>query len=290
MAKKIQHLEFYTDKTGWEPPRDRYPTNDDFILSYVSHIQSSRNKKEVKKDLAEFVKSIWEEGDGCPKGVRHIILQFDELFVIYSKYKREGRGGGFRSHKKRQTDVPPKEPTRKSRRLCKADDEADVSFDTTASEEQSSTIKARKQLTRLSIAGNVNRDQWMEDHGRKLFDVISTYRLNNISSCKTDEVSETFDRSEFYYDQLDPDKRKTYIHTLKVTNEYREQSKSIQKNEARKAARTLSAFGQETSHPPREDEDDVLCTSPFLINDCHFSIFCDGIQKFSLELNGDSEK
>ena len=75
----------------------------------------------------------------------------------------------------------------------------------------------------------------MKDMGTKLFDVRSSYWLNKIN-CKKNEIPETFD-SEYYLDQLDPSKRKKFIHVTKVTKDYIEEEQQKQLKLARKLAR-----------------------------------------------------
>ena len=62
----------------------------------------------------------------------------------------------------------------------------------------------------------------------------------SIVSCG--EIPECFD-AEYYYDQLDPEKRRRYINTQKVTKEFMEQESAKLKSIANKEARILSAKG-----------------------------------------------
>ena len=80
----------------------------------------------------------------------------------------------------------------------------------------------------------------MKDIGSKLFDARSSQCLNKINICKKNEIPETFD-SEYYLDQLDPSKRKKFIHIMKMTKEYIEEERQKQLKLARKLARELSA-------------------------------------------------
>ena len=59
----------------------------------------------------------------------------------------------------------------------------------------------------------------MKDVGSKLFDIWSSHHLNKINDCKNSEIPEAFD-SEHYLDQLDPSKKKKFIHVTIVTKEY----------------------------------------------------------------------
>ena len=77
--------DFYNDALPWKLPRNCYPTNDNIVRYYISHMKSNRDRKVVSKGLAVLVKEIWETGDGCPKTVLNIIYQFDALFEIYRK-------------------------------------------------------------------------------------------------------------------------------------------------------------------------------------------------------------
>ena len=110
MANRNTSLDFYNDSLPWEPPRDCYPTNDDVIQYYSSHVKVNRDRKAVKRDLALPVKDIWEKGNGIPKSYLRIQEQFDGLYRTYFRYRFEGRGSK-NSHKKKITGVPPKEPT-----------------------------------------------------------------------------------------------------------------------------------------------------------------------------------
>ena len=115
MASRNTNLDFYNDPLPWEPPRDCYPTKDDVMRYYMSHIKVNRDRNAVKRDLAVFVKDIWEKGNGIPKSYLRIKEQLDGLYRTYFRYRCERRGSK-NSHKKKITGVPPKKPTRRSSR------------------------------------------------------------------------------------------------------------------------------------------------------------------------------
>ena len=56
MASGDANLDFYNDALPWEPTRDCYPTNDDLMQYYISHIKANRDRNAVKRDLDLFVK------------------------------------------------------------------------------------------------------------------------------------------------------------------------------------------------------------------------------------------
>ena len=50
-------------------------------------------KNVIVRKLPEFVRGIWEKGDGCPLSTNTIVMKLGKLFQIYEKYwKGEGRG------------------------------------------------------------------------------------------------------------------------------------------------------------------------------------------------------
>ena len=60
-------MDFYNDPLPWTPSRILYPTNDDVVRYYLSRVTKKNHVKNVTIcQLAEFVRGIWEEGDGCP--------------------------------------------------------------------------------------------------------------------------------------------------------------------------------------------------------------------------------
>ena len=58
---------------------------------YISHIKVNRDRNAVKRDLALFVKDIWEKGNDIPKSYLRIQKQFDELCRTSFRYICEGR-------------------------------------------------------------------------------------------------------------------------------------------------------------------------------------------------------
>ena len=79
MANRNTNLDFYNNLLPWKPRRDCYPTNDDLVQYYIGHIKVNRDINAVKRDLALFVKDIWENGNGIPKSYVCIQQQFDGL-------------------------------------------------------------------------------------------------------------------------------------------------------------------------------------------------------------------
>ena len=166
------------------------------------------------------MKEIWEAGDGCPQTLRAIIHQFEALFKIYRKYK-QGEGRETKSHKKIPTDCAPPPPSRRSSRL--GGNLHEVSSPSTPSRDTKDPVdnpppcKVARKSNRIVDTNRYYKDEWMEDHGNKLFDVVSKQRLERICKPKEGEVPECFD-SSYYYDQLDPNK-KTPLHRAHESNE-----------------------------------------------------------------------
>ena len=82
----------------------------------------------------------------------------------------------------------------------------------------------------------------MKDVGSKLFDIWSSHHLNKTNDCKNDEIPEAFN-SEYYLDQLDPSKKKKFIHVTIVTKEYMEAEQQKQLILEKRMPCELSARG-----------------------------------------------
>ena len=138
-------------------------------------MKSNNDAKTVKRNLANFVLKIWESGDGCPKTLKSIIIQFEALYNTYQKYLKEGRG--TKSHKKKLSTSPPLRPTWKSRRLCGEQSISSVEPGDDAMESESpetpETVKnstpAPKYTSKRLASNHQYKDEWIEDHGSKLF-------------------------------------------------------------------------------------------------------------------------
>ena len=83
MVRRNTNLDFYNDPLPWEPPHDCYPTNDDVIRYHTSHIKVNRDRNAVKRDLALFVKDIWEKGNDIQNPSLRIKEQLDGLHCTY---------------------------------------------------------------------------------------------------------------------------------------------------------------------------------------------------------------
>lgn len=115
MASRDASLDFYNDALPWEPTCDCYPTNDDLMQYYISHIKANRGRNAVKRDLDLFVKDILETGNGISKSYLRIQEQFDGLYRTCFGYRCKGRKSK-NSYKKKITGFPPNKPTRRSSR------------------------------------------------------------------------------------------------------------------------------------------------------------------------------
>ena len=203
--------------------------------------------------------------------------QFDELFRVYNKYRREGRGIK-NSHQKKSIVGPPKKAVRKSKRLgSQVDDYLEVLPEENAipiHPDQSPPVKKQRATKRI-ITDNPNKIVWMEDYGSKLFDVLSHHCLRNIENCKKNEVPETFD-SEYYFDQVNPSQRKQFIHIGKVTQEYIDEQQTKQQKLARKASRMLSAKGsaeyRDTESVLHDEDDNSIDDEKVVDEDCHVGL------------------
>ena len=219
-----------------------------------------------------FVKDIWEKGNGIPKSYLRIQEQFDGLYRTCFRCRCEGRGSK-NSHKKKITGVLPKKPTRRSNRYGESQlistlhvgaivtDTEEADFVVAEPEEEPSVRDTSPPTKKLRSSGrltleNPHKDVWMKDIGSKLFNVRSSHCLNKINICKKNEIPETFD-SECYLDQLDPSKRKKFIHVTNVTKECMEEAQQKQLKLARKSASELSTRGGQlrswrVQHPRRK--------------------------------------
>ena len=179
-------MDFYNDPLPWTPSRILYPTNDDVGRYNLSPQNKKNHAKNVTiRQLAEFVRGIWEEGDGCPLSINAIVAKFEKIFQIYQKYRKgEGRGVQQLGHKKKKTDHPPSQPSRRSSRLqgkghavssTEVLPSATVLDLESANQEQpDETVKPQRtpSLKRV-LPPNSLRDEWIADYGCKLFDVKS---------------------------------------------------------------------------------------------------------------------
>ena len=94
----------------------------------------------------------------------------------------------------------------------------------------------------------------MEDQGLQLFDVISHQRLKNIAEATDPLQVEIFD-SDYYDDQSNPALRTHFIEVMKVTKEYFDQQKALQKSKSAKYTRLLSAFGTVPDNSVQDEGD-----------------------------------
>ena len=174
-------MDFYNDPSPWTPPKDCWPTNDDIMHYYISHIKNgTRDKHAVTSELAQFVKDVWEKGNGCPLTKKAILPRFDKLFAIYQKYRKgEGRGSKQGGHRKKKTNDPPPQPSRKSARLAAAcaisTEPASSNLDECPIESEpvpKKPVCGTRSSKRVPSA-NPFKEEWMEDYGCELFDVKS---------------------------------------------------------------------------------------------------------------------
>ena len=73
---------------------EKNPTNDNVVRYYLSRVAKEHHVKKITiRQLAEFVRGIWEKGYGCPLSTNAIVTKFEKLFQIYQTYRKgEGRG------------------------------------------------------------------------------------------------------------------------------------------------------------------------------------------------------
>lgn len=252
---KEVHDPFYSDNKPWSPPKISYPTWDDVVRFYVSRSQSKHAVlSDVIQELALFVHDIWEKGDGCPMSITAVKKQFStKVLPEYRRY-RDGDGRKSRKHK-RKTPIVVGEPTRRSSRIQSP---TPTSHDSSPDSELVKDNEGLRNLPEASQSKNdptprvtrgsssskgssKNRVDWLEDHGKKLFDIFSKYRLRKMLKDRKKGISAgAFDR-DFYLDQKDPDKRKYVIQIHRVTKEYYEEHRKLELKKARQYSRELSA-------------------------------------------------
>ena len=181
-------MDFYNDPLPWTPSRNCYPTNDDVVRYYLSRVTKKHHVKNVTiRQLSEFVRGIWEEGDGCPLSSNAIGTKFEKLFQIYQKYRKgEGRGVQQLGHKKKKTDCPPGQPLRRSSRLQGKGHEyssakavpSSAAMDLESQNQQQPDESVKHQGTpsvslKRILPPNPWKNEWIEDYGCQLFDVKS---------------------------------------------------------------------------------------------------------------------
>ena len=62
---------FYNDPVPYEFATNCFPTCNDIMRYYITHVKQKLDSSTVKRDLAKVVLKIWEAGDGCPKTARY---------------------------------------------------------------------------------------------------------------------------------------------------------------------------------------------------------------------------
>ena len=159
---------------------------------------------------------IWVAADCLPKVVNSIGRSIDKLLSTYWQY-RSGRGRTS-GRKERKSELQVAQPSRRSRRLNR--DAPEDSDDTLTV--VSTKAKVTNQVKKLSRNRCVNpfKEEWLEDVGTKLFDIISLDRKKLYEKAINDGRSpaEYFDY-EVYIDQMN--QRSEYIETSKITREFK---------------------------------------------------------------------
>ena len=153
-----------------------WPTNDDIMHYYISHVNyGTHDKYVVTTNLAQFVSNVWEKGNGWPLTKKAIIPRFDKLYIIYH---RKGEGGALKKghHRKKKTNDPHLQPIRKSARLAGIDISTKPDSPNLPERHNESELVKKKPVSRSSKCvppANPSKEEWMEDNGSKLFDVLS---------------------------------------------------------------------------------------------------------------------
>ena len=237
---------FYNDTCPWTPPKNAYPTWDNVMRYYISRTSKSvqSSSDQVMNSLSMFCVEVWESGDGCPMTWQAVKKKFQsEVLPVYQKYRKgdiDNEAFKHKKKKKKKKDISPANPSRRSERSKNSneavpEDRVNISLpiDPTESVLQ---VPTKTISTRVPIE-LTRKFHWLKDHGNKLFDIFST---DTMQKCIAE--GKGFD-SEFYEDQKDVDKRALVIETMRVRKYFYEQQKELEKTQARKYARKLSALG-----------------------------------------------
>ena len=217
--------------------KDVLPSKTDCLLYVLSRTKREYNKISILGDLALEVYEIWDKADCCPYSVKQIKNAFEQhIWQKYLYLKREKCLPGHhlaekRSHKK-SSQKPKLEPVRKSARRGLADEFEEKPVSSHNVTNNDIEVSSMKPATRNSVINL--RKIWDEHEGNKLFDILSTDRIN-----KCVKKGLAFDKT-FYEDQKSMRTLKMMI--SKVTDEYKAAEASRMKAEALAQAKNMSAY------------------------------------------------
>ena len=222
-------MDFYSDTAPWNLPSYQYPTWDDCMRYYLSRTKNKIPIKSALHGLAVGVHQIWKSGDGCPKSPQRIMVQFEN--TVLHQYQKYRKGDALLSGKKKKknSDKPSQSPVRKSSRsedqttVPSSDQDliqVDPVLNASSTEVSTPTVSKRKE-------SKDRRESWVKDFGSKLFDVFCEG-----SMVKVLMEGRCFD-SDFYENQLDTEKRKLVIETVRVRKEFVDHEKKLNTTRAR---------------------------------------------------------
>ena len=145
-------------------------------------------KKITIRQLAEFVRGIWEKGYGCPLSTNAIVTKFEKLFQIDQKYRKGERRDVQQAiwSQEKKTDRPPTQPSRRSSRLQDKgheDSSSKVAPSSAILDLQSQNKQQPNEIVKLQrtpsaslncvLPPNPWKDEWIKDYGCQLFNITS---------------------------------------------------------------------------------------------------------------------
>ena len=208
--------------------KDVLPTVNDGIKFVLSR------KGEHKTRVREFSKvffDIWEKADCCPHSILRISQLFEECYDSYVKYLKKS---GSKNHRKRPSLAPPPIPSRKSSRISSTSTPISEVADVQTMPSLTSTPSSKSTRSHPEYHFIV-REQWNNDFGNTLFDVLNKDRIPEVV-----KEGGCFD-FQFYNDQCGP--RIFFMQVQKVTAEFQEHEVRRLQREAHRYARKMSAKG-----------------------------------------------
>ena len=146
--------------------KDVLPTVNDAIKFVLS--RKGEHKTRVR-ELSKVVFDIWEKADCCPHSILRISQLFEECYDSYVKYLKKS---GSKNHRKRPSLAPPPIPSRKSSRISSTSTPISEVADVQTMPSLTSTPSSKSTRSHPEYHFIV-REQWNNDFGNKLFDVLS---------------------------------------------------------------------------------------------------------------------
>ena len=239
-------------------PKNCLPTNNDVLRYYYSRNETGSNAHDTKlQQLAGIIESLWIEADCCPFSKKIIKINLKTLISNYKSFKQKTEK---KSHHKVKSTVI-KKPERRSLRNTEQLDNSIVSNEEQEIEDSGdkcNNINSKQYTRSLAKPNKEVLDKWNKEYGDKLFDVFSIARMKK-------DISEgyAFD-SDFYEDQKDPNKRLKVMEIMKVTKEYYQQQRKIQKRQAISYQRRISQYysnNEDSESVDLEDQTPIVLMS-----------------------------